>query len=113
MRSLLLLIVATLILVPGCSRKDDPIPEQLIGRWIQETPESKNASPQARAENLTYQFNPDGTVVMSHGPLLETRSYQIKDGKLIIKGREPQTLHEMTANRLVIGDGPNQMVFTR
>lgn len=113
MRPLLLSILAGLLLLSGCGEKGEKVPDQLIGKWLEETPETKDASPEALAVGLTYEFKPGGTMIMSQGPMTEKKSYRMKDGKLVIEGMDPQTLDELSANRLVLGSGPGKMTFTR
>ncbi len=113
MRTFLLSIMATLLLLPGCSSKSEKIPEQIFGKWFLETPDSKDESPEARAVGFSYEFKADGTCIHSFGPVQETQRFRIKEGKITIGDNPPETLHEVKADRLVIGDGPNQRVFKR
>ena len=79
-----------------------------------ETPETKNASPEARSVAPAYEFKADGTCVLSAGPTEQTVPFRItKDGKVVIDKGAPQTVHELTAKRLVLGDGADKKVFTR
>ncbi len=113
MRPLLLIVVAGLLLLPGCGEKGEKVPDQLLGKWLEETPEVMGASPEALAVGLTYEFKPGGTMIMSQGPMTEEKSYRIKEGKLVIEGMDPQTLDELSADRLVLGSGPGKMTFKR
>jgi hypothetical protein len=112
MKRMLVVAMAGLLTMAGCSSKDDKVAKQIVGQWTMETPKSDKAGPFS-AMKVPLEFKADGTLVMRIGPMEQGKPWQVKDGKLIIDNRDPQTIHELTANRLVFGDGPQKKVLTR